>query len=107
MNQGSGLLTNQLYRLITPFVTPALSFGFAVDGGEGIEENISRFRSIPKKCYNLQTGATLEGINPDAGDPITNRDACQFIALREGILPDTGDAVRYRDTRQVGTVTEG
>jgi len=107
MNQGSGLLADQLYRPTTKSLAPTLCFGFAVDGGSGSGENIFPFlRSIPKKSYCGQAGAVLEGRLPDTGDTITNRDVCQAGAI-EGGIPYTGDAIRNRDARQAGAVGEG
>ena len=42
----------------------------------------------------------IEGIIPDAGNAIRNRDARQAAAVTEGIIPDAGDAIRNRDARQ-------
>ena len=49
----------------------------------------------------------MEGVIPDAGDAIRNRDARQFSALFKGKPPDAGDAITNRDARQAGAVTEG
>ena len=73
MNQGLGLLTNQLYWHTTPIITPTLRFGFAVYGGGSLIENLfPRFRSIPKKSYCGQALAGIEGLLPNAGDTIRN-----------------------------------
>ncbi len=50
---------------------------------------------------------SIEGLIPDAGDAIRDRDARQAGAVVEGSSPDAGDAIRDRDTRQAGAVTEG
>ena len=102
------LLTNQLYRPSCKSVTPALCFGFAVNGGGCLTKNlITRFRGIPKKCHTRQTAASIEGLIVDAGDAVTNRDARQAGASIEGALPDTGNTIRNRDARQVGAPLEG
>ena len=104
----SWLLTNQLYWPITPSVTPALRFGFAVDGWGSLFENFFPFlRSIPKKCYLCQILAVREGPITDAGDTVTNRDDRQTTAGLEDILPDAGDAIRNRDARQAGALSKG
>ena len=100
MNQGLGLLANQLYRSLPKSVTPALRFGFAVDGRGGVEKSIvPSSRSIPMKCHCVQLPAALEGPIPDAGDAVTNRDVRQAGAASESALPNAGYAVRYRDVR--------
>ena len=106
MGENLWLLANQLYWPTTPSVIPALGFGFAVDGGGCVIENLfTRFRSIPKrsipkKCHSGQAFALLEGTPPDAGDAIRDRDARQAGAPREGTLPDAGDTVRDGDAGQ-------
>ena len=108
MNQGLWLLTNQLYRPTSKSVTPALCIRFAVDGGSSTFKNIwPFFRSIPKKCHCGQASAPIAGMIPDAGDAVTNRDACQTGAVHEGSLPDAGDSIRYRDALQAMDGREG
>ncbi len=128
---GSGLLADELHWPTAPRLTPTLRFGFAVDGGGCVFENLStRFRSISKKPHCGQTVAGFEGQTPDAGDAIMNcdarevatyregpnpdaggairnRDASQAAAAKEGVSPDAGDAIRNRDARQAAAVEEG
>ncbi len=106
--RGSGFLADQLHRSASERVTPALRFGFAVDGeGEHFGNPRTHFRSIPKKCHCGQAGAVEEGLIPDAGDAVRDRDARQAGAAPEGPFPDAGDAVRDRDTRQAAAGLEG
>ena len=57
---GSGLLADELYWPTPKSLTPALRFGFAVDGGDGLVENeFIPFRSTPKKCYRGQANAKI------------------------------------------------
>ena len=37
----------------------------------------------------VEAGASREGLLPDAGDAITNRDARQAGAFAEGVIPNT------------------
>ena len=97
MNYWLWLLTNQLYRPSCKSITPALGFGFAVDGGGGSGENILPFfRSIPKKCYCSQAGALREGTILDTSDACADRDARQAGAEIEGANCNAGDTVRDR-----------
>ena len=108
VHRGLWLLTNQLHRPTCKSVTPALCFGFAVDGWSGTFENLfPRFRSIPKKCHSGQMGAAIEGLMPDAGDAVRNGNALQTGTFPEGHLPDAGDAIRYRDFFQSTAFCEG
>ena len=103
----SGFLADELYWPVCKSITPALCFGFAVDGGGCDYENLSpRFRSIPKKCHCGQAGAVSEGLTPDAGDAVGDRDARQAGAVIEGAPPDASDAVTNRDARQAAAATE-
>ena len=56
---------------------------------------------------DARQAAQPEKASPDAGDAITNRDARQAAAVTEGTLPDAGDAIRDRDARQAGAGLEG
>ena len=49
----------------------------------------------------------LEGIPPNAGNAIRNRDARQAATYGERPKSDAGNAIRNRDTRQVGASKEG
>ncbi len=100
MNQGSELLTNQLYRPSRERLTPALGFGFAVDGGGGIMKNLFPFfRSTPKKCHCGQAGAFRKGPFPNTSDAVTNRDTRQGSAGFKGPFPDAGNAIRNGNAR--------
>ena len=108
MDHGLWLLANQLYRPTCKSITPAFSFGFAVDGGSNIVESVFTYLwSIPKKGHSGQTGAAIEGVCPDAGNTIRNSDTGQAAAVSEGPIPEVGNAIRYHDARQVAAEREG
>ena len=99
--RGSGFLADQLYRPPRKSLTPALRFGFAVDDRGRIFENFfPRFRCIPKKCHRCEAAAVKEGIVPNVGDAIANRDARQAGALTEGHRSDASNTIRNCDTCQ-------
>ena len=96
--RGSGLLADELDGPTTPFVIPALRFGFAINGGGCVFENTPPcFRSIAKKCYSSQALAGLESVTPDTSDTIRDRDTRQAAAAVEGPIPDASNAIRNRD----------
>ena len=67
-----------------------------------IEKNSIDTRVIQVPHANLnhrQAGAFKEGVIPDAGDAITNRDARQAGAAVEGILTDAGDGITFNGVR--------
>ena len=127
------LLADQLDRPTPKHLTPALGFGFAVDGwNRAFESFFTLLRSIAKKCDSGQSRASIEGTTPYIGYTIRDRDARQAGAGNEGgfpdageltvfpesdsrqagaaiegIFPDAGNAVRNHDARQAGAVTEG
>ena len=102
MDQGLGLLTNQLYRPTTKSIAPTLRFGFAVDGGwRTFESAASDLRRITKKCHSRQTSASIKGPAADVGNALCDNDARQAGAPNEGIPPDTSNAIRNHDNLQV------
>ena len=103
-----GFLADQLHWPSRERITPALCFGFAVDGGGRLFESVfCHLRGIPKKCHCCQAGAATKGKLPDAGDVVTNRDARQAAAGAEGPIPNAGDPFTYRDARQALAAIEG
>ena len=103
-----GFLADKLYRSTPKSLTPTLRFGFAVDGGGCVFENLfTRFRSIPKKCHCGQAVAEPKSAQPNAGNSIRDRNARQASAVSEGPTPDAGNAIRGRDSRQACAAIEG
>ena len=103
------LLTNQLYRPTPKCITPALGFGFAVDGEfvrHDIKSVLADLRSITKDPDTHQAGAIPDYLILDSGNAFRNRNARQVVAFPEGLKPDAGNAFRDRDTRQVTTSYE-
>ena len=84
----SGLLADQLNWPSRERITPALRFGFAVDGGGCVTEKSNHLRSIPKKCHCGQAGAVIEDEVSDVGYAIRNPDATQAGAVLAVLLPD-------------------
>ena len=75
-----------------------------------IKQNPIYIRVIQIFRANLnyrQTAAAREGVVPDAGNAVANRDAPQVGAEGEGLSPNADDTIRYRDTRQAAAIIEG
>ena len=51
------------------------------------------------KSYTSQLPAAAEGVIPDAGNAIRNRDTRQTRAVTKGPNSDAGDAIWNRDAR--------
>ena len=101
------LLANQLYWPTTPSVIPALGFGFAVDGGEGIYETCFILGCIPKKYQSRQAGAVIKHAVPHNCDSSGDRNASQAGAVDESVIPDAGNAIRNCDTHQAAAPMKG
>jgi hypothetical protein len=83
------LLADQLDRPTPKHLTPALGFGFAVDGwNRAFESFFTLLRSIAKKCDSGQSRASIEGTTPYIGYTIRDRDARQAGAFLAEISPD-------------------
>ena len=102
------LLIDELYWSACERVTPTFRISFAVDGWwRTFESVIFNFGGIPKEGYTSEAATAIEGIPPDAGDAVRNRDTRDVAAARESAKPDTGKPITNRDAFEAATGREG